>query len=276
MIKLIKDILPKISRFSKKLDELTLLINQHWVRIYENSVTKEVLIFRNNSELIMSTNGKVEMGRWEYLGNNSMLIVKSSEITLFNHGFFDTTILILKIDGILEYACFINETKIGRIFNTQQDVIDYLYDKYIHNDESIDAKINIRKLTEDMNPIKGDNGLWGYLDRNGNIIIDYIFESARMFKDGHAVIELFGKYGMIDVKGNYVISPKYEFMEPFSEGLALARKDRNFGYIDCLGVVKIDFQYDHADSFEGGFAKVKLASKVFYINRNNCSYVNGG
>jgi hypothetical protein len=71
----ISDIIPKIQRFSQKLDDLTMLTNQHWVVIDTIDKTKNVYIFRKNNELLVSSDGEVEKGRWEYLGNNSLLIV---------------------------------------------------------------------------------------------------------------------------------------------------------------------------------------------------------
>jgi len=267
MREFIKDILPKISRYSKKLDELTLLTNQHWVMLEANSTSKVVLIFRDNSELIVSTNGKVEKGKWEYLGNNSLIIEKPSETLLFKHGFFDTTILVLKIDGTFDYAIFVNETKLGKEFNTVQDVVDFLSEKYITKVATYDTKINPENLTDKMNPIFGNNGLWGYLDPDGNIILDYIFDKAYKFKENLAVVVSSEKYGMIDTNGHYIIAPKYEYLESFSEDLALARMNRKFGYIDISDNTKVDFIYDDAESFENGIAKVKLNGKVLNITK---------
>ena len=70
----IADIFPKIQNYSQKLDDLTILANKHWVSIDNITTNKTVYIFRNNSELLSSRNGKVEKAKWEYLGNKSLLI----------------------------------------------------------------------------------------------------------------------------------------------------------------------------------------------------------
>jgi hypothetical protein len=103
------DIIPKIQLFSQKLDNLTLLTNQHWVMIDELNNDKIVYIFRTNNELLLSKNGKVKKAEWEYLGNNSLLIDTKEESFLFKHGFFDENILALKIDNKNEYMFLINE-----------------------------------------------------------------------------------------------------------------------------------------------------------------------
>ncbi len=127
----ISDIIPSLQRFSKKLDDLTLLTNQHWVAIDDISNNKNVYIFRNNNDLLISQNGKVEKAKWEYLGNNSLLIDKKDECYLFKHGFFDENILALKIDSKDEYAFLINENKYDGDLNSIDRVIDFLTKKYI-------------------------------------------------------------------------------------------------------------------------------------------------
>lgn len=127
----IADIFPKIQRYSQTLDNLTLLTNQHWVSIDNILVNKTVYIFRTNSELLVSMNGKVEKAKWEYLGNKSLLIDRSTESYLFKHGFFDENILALKVDSSDEYAVFVNENKYDGDLNSISKVFDFLEEKYI-------------------------------------------------------------------------------------------------------------------------------------------------
>jgi hypothetical protein len=127
----ISDLIPKLQRFSQKLDNLTLLTNQHWVVIDDIGNNKNVYIFRTNNDLLISQNGKVEKAKWEYLGNNSLLIDKKDESYLFKHGFFDENILALKVDSKDEYAFLINENKYDGELNSLEKVIDFLTRKYI-------------------------------------------------------------------------------------------------------------------------------------------------
>lgn len=41
------------------------------------------------------------------------------------------------------------------------------------------------------------NGKWGYIDKNGNTVIDYQFEEARSFSGGQAYVKSDGKWGII-------------------------------------------------------------------------------
>lgn len=127
----ITDIFPKIQRFSKKLDQLTLLTNQNWVSLSDIVDSKTVFIFRQNNQILFSEDGKVEKGNWEYLGNQSILLEKQAQSFLLKHAFLDDNILALKLDSSNEYAVFINETKYGKEINNIQDVIKYLETKYL-------------------------------------------------------------------------------------------------------------------------------------------------
>jgi hypothetical protein len=131
------DIIPQIQRYSKKLDNLTLLTNQHWVLIDNNSNTKTVFIFRANDQLIISNNGQVEKAKWEYLGNDSLLIDKTDGSFLFKHGFFDESILALKIDSNYEYAFFINENKLNGNLNSIENILDFLQTNYLGKNLSV-------------------------------------------------------------------------------------------------------------------------------------------
>lgn len=146
----LSDLFPKIQRYSDKLDNLTLLTDQHWVSIDDISSTKTVYIFRKSNELLIVKNGRVEKAKWEYLGNKSLLIDKSTDIYLFKHGFFDENILALKIDSTDEYAVFVNENKYDGELNSIGKVFDFLRRKYL--DPTI--KRNIENSTgEKINPI---------------------------------------------------------------------------------------------------------------------------
>jgi hypothetical protein len=142
----ISEIIPKLQNFSKKLDDLTLLTNQHWVVLDELNNAKNVYIFRNNNELLISSNGKVEKAHWEYLGNNSLLIDRKDESLLFKHGFFDENVMALKIDGKEEYALLVNENRFNGELNSKDKVIAFLSNSYL--DPIIQKQIGLSSKVE--------------------------------------------------------------------------------------------------------------------------------
>lgn len=275
------DIIPKIKRFSQKLDNLTLLTNQHWVVIDELQNTKVVYIFRNNFELLISQNGKVKKGKWEYLGNNSLLIEIKEDSYLFRHGFFDSNILALKVDGRDEYAFLVNENNYGGDLNNIDKVLNFLESKYLgiinpnpfnlgHVTEIEFTASKEIKHDSELKAVINDAGKFGYLDRSKNIAIDYQYDGAYDYSEDLARVYLTidnqDVYGFIDMRGNTMVPFIYEYAICFSEGLAVVRLDRKFGYVDKFNNVVIDVQYDDAVSFCNGKARVKKGSKYFYIN----------
>jgi hypothetical protein len=137
----ISEIIPKLQRFSQRLDDLTILTNQHWVVVDEIMNTKNIYIFRTNGELLISQSGKVQKAKWEYLGNDSLLIDKSDESFLFKHGFIDSNILALKVDSRNEYAFLVNENKYEGELNSIAKVVDFLRVNYLG--PYIDNELNL-------------------------------------------------------------------------------------------------------------------------------------
>jgi len=127
----IAEIIPKIQRFSQRLDDLTKLTNQHWVSLGDINQTKRVFIFRDNNQLLISNNGIVEKGSWEYLGNQSLLMDTKHESYLLKHGFFDENVIALKLDSTDNYVFFVNENKFNSELNKIEDILKFLENKYL-------------------------------------------------------------------------------------------------------------------------------------------------
>jgi hypothetical protein len=138
------DIIPRIQEYSQKLDNITLLTNQHWVVVDEIANSKTVYIFLKKNKqsgkniLVISRNGKVEKAKWKYLDNNTLLIdLKKGESYLFRHGFFDENVLALKVDGRDEYALLASETKYDKELNSAERVLEFLSRKYLEPGQNI-------------------------------------------------------------------------------------------------------------------------------------------
>ena len=147
----IADIIPSLQRFSKKLNDLTKLSQQHWVSIDDSTNVKRVFIFREKNELLIFENGvRNENNSWRYLDNQSIEIKVKETYFLMNHAFLDEVVLALKISGGNEYAFFVNETKYGRNFETHSEIISYLELKYKdENEKKIETPIS-EPIEKDM------------------------------------------------------------------------------------------------------------------------------
>jgi hypothetical protein len=128
----IMDIIPKIKKFSKKLDDISILVGKHWVLIEPDNYVKVVYIFREkNNQLLISQDGIISKGFWENIGNNSLVIEIGDYSYLFKHGFVDDNVLALKIDGKNEYALFASEEKFESALNTYLSIQLFLEREYI-------------------------------------------------------------------------------------------------------------------------------------------------
>ena len=149
----LSEIIPKIKRYSEQLDNLTLLTGQHWVMLDDIDNYKKVFIFRNSNDLLISINGRVAKGRWEFLGNNTLLIEHNNNSFLYRHGFFDKNILALKIDGVNEYSFLINETKFEGELNSLENITKFLEDRYLYSHPKHFSRNNVPELAGYSNQI---------------------------------------------------------------------------------------------------------------------------
>jgi hypothetical protein len=95
----LQDIINRLSQFSEKLDNTTLFIDKPWVLIDAES-NYHKYIFKRDGQLVMSLNGQVQLGKWEYLtGAKSILIDRIKDKILLNQSFFDSAVMVLRIDG---------------------------------------------------------------------------------------------------------------------------------------------------------------------------------
>lgn len=86
-----------------------------------------------------------------------------------------------------------------------------------------------------LSPVEKD-GLWGFKDNTGKIVIPCEYDSAGVFSDGFAAVELNGKWGFIDKAGNEVIPCKYEGIKSsFSNGKAEVMENGKLKSIDKTG-----------------------------------------
>lgn len=136
--------------------------------------------------------------------------------------------------------------------------------------------VNLGAMTEDglaVFRIK-DEDLFGYCDKEGNIVIKAQYDRAYAFADGIAIVreddENGGNstYSIIDKKGNVLYSQK-DFMQNLGEQRVLFQKDNGkCGMLDKNGNEILSATYADIDEFTDGLAQVIHHSngKVGYID----------
>ena len=123
------------------------------------------------------------------------------------------------------------------------------------------------ELPDDYHPIEKD-GKFGFIDKNGDLIIDYQFDFAYDFYKGTAKIRIgsrkTGKYGLINQKGDKT-SKMYDQISSFENNLAVVKNNQKYSIINYNGK-EIAQWYDEISDFSEKYARVKLNNKYSFIN----------
>jgi hypothetical protein len=124
------------------------------------------------------------------------------------------------------------------------------------------------KKSRDLFPII-ENGLWGYINKSGQVIIKPQFRSAGQYSEGLAPVRLNGTYGYIDETGKFIIQPIYDVAYSFEQGQAKVYIDAKPYFIDKKGQRTFDHDLKEiADFGENDFSIVTTKNEKYgIINR---------
>lgn len=178
----------------------------------DNTITKQnysYIEYLSDDNFIVSLDGKLGVIN----SNNEIKIdIKYDSIEkLQNTDFVTTTLAKDKTTQIydkninklcdLPNANIVVEKEYIKIYNDEVTKYFSLSGKEISNKEALKGN----KIFAATN-----NGKWGFVDSNGNIILDYQYEKATDVNEyGFAGIKLAGKWGVVNSEGKVVIEPQY-------------------------------------------------------------------
>nr|NQU90583.1 WG repeat-containing protein [Bacteroidota bacterium] len=171
--------------------------------------------------------------------------------------------------------------KIGFINKTGTLCIGYKYcENYVSEFSEGLAAVEIKD---------GWNSKCGYIDKNGNTVLDFIYKKVGKFSEGLAPVKFYSdneqnlspkKVYYINKKGEIVLTTKYESGSSFSEGIAFVResviKDGKFlysiiGAIDKYGNELFEPKYQFASAYQDGYARINsnggLRGKYGFIDK---------
>lgn len=151
MFEAIKSILPKIQHYSLELDKRSLLYQEPWVHWNHPEGKAVKLIFQKDGRLHYSVEGDIIDGSWELLNTAGSIIIEAGgQKKLYNHGFLDKGVMILKVDGASSnYFVLANSNVIPDL-----DVNTYLRNKYVDKvpidldspkQQNTDVSISVKK-----------------------------------------------------------------------------------------------------------------------------------
>ncbi len=108
---------------------------------------------------------------------------------------------------------------------------------------------------------EAEDGLFrlGLLDQHGNITLlpPEITSPGDQVSNGRLCFENDGHYGFLDLEGRVVIEPVWDYALPFSDGFALVRTGRLYGFIDTDGQIMLPVEQDGAAPFSNGRAVIE-------------------
>ena len=79
-----------------------------------------------------------------------------------------------------------------------------------------------------------ENGLWGFADATGKVVIPIQYQSVLDFTLGTALVRKDNKMGLIRQDGLYLLQPEYDTLEHLNYGLYLAQKGDQWGVVSML------------------------------------------
>jgi hypothetical protein len=78
------------------------------------------------------------------------------------------------------------------------------------------------------------NGKWGFIDIDGTVKIDFLFDDALSFGQHLAAVKLGEFWGYINISGDIVIEPAFIEAKSFSNGSAPVQTERGWHFITLL------------------------------------------
>lgn len=95
----LENIVNQLKNHSKTLERTSLFIDKPWALI-DNDLEIQKLIFKKDKELVISKNGQVQIGKWDYYPQaKSLMIDRNYDKILCNEAFINDGVMILKMDG---------------------------------------------------------------------------------------------------------------------------------------------------------------------------------
>ena len=100
-------------------------------------------------------------------------------------------------------------------------------------------------------------GKYCFINREGVVEIDAVYDHALSFSEGYAAVQMDGKWGYINKEGETMIPFQFDGAGSFSEGIAVVKIENNLGYISKEGEMITPFSFENARGFKEGVAAVR-------------------
>ena len=121
-------------------------------------------------------------------------------------------------------------------------------------------------------------GKWGFINKEGVLVIPPQFDWAGEFSEGLAAIMVDKKYGFINKSGEVIIVPQYAYAGIFKEGVCPVQigdeRTGKYGVINKRGKMVIDAEFLDVLEFSDGFFGASLEyEKYGFINKTGTTVI---
>lgn len=107
-----------------------------------------------------------------------------------------------------------------------------------------------------------DGKRWGYINTKGEWAIQPMYTYAKNFHSGYAIVEADKKWVYIDIKGNPLKTPDTDKFYDFNEyGVAFIRRGHQIGLINTQGEIILKPRFNIIRSFNNKYARVRSIEK---------------
>ena len=131
------------------------------------------------------------------------------------------------------YRC---ENNLMRIYVKGEGGLEYEKTVFINGNIFLSPDTySIMSYTNGVFLLKDEENKYSFYTSKGHFLNDEVYDNARPFSEGLAVVEKNGKKGVIDLKGEYVISPEWDEICDCSGGvLTLFKNDTKWHIVNKL------------------------------------------
>ena len=191
------------------------------------------VIGNNNKQIIKPEYLYIEYAFDNYFivcGQNGKLGVLDSNENVMIELKYD---LVQKVQGKDMIQTLLSETNTTELYSNKMKKIAEMENAILENKEDhikLSSNIDIKYYNKQGENVTAmqifpnnnlfascKNGKWGYVDKNGNVKLDYEYELASELNEyGYASIKKDGKWGAIDSNGNIIVEPKYELSDQYN------------------------------------------------------------
>ncbi|ROI10055.1 WG repeat-containing protein [Chryseobacterium sp. H3056] len=109
------------------------------------------------------------------------------------------------------------------------------------------------------------NGLGGFINQKGEVVIPLIYDHYAIFSNGLSVIRHNGKWGIINRSNETVIPFKYDQCQYPVSSKIIACKDAKYGIVNLKNEVLLPFEYGFISNFNERYICVCKAGKYGVI-----------